>query len=506
MKGDVSMVTCATFINSLNKALNQQTTENGAIGYSTTNNKLVDFNFKIPSYRKENYNSIYSDFIEIRNYGESIENVFKYLFYIRDIRGGLGERRLFRGIVKRMLEEEKFPIPLLKVIPEYGRWDDLIFMISENPNADINKQIIEIIKDQLRKDIENYKLGKPISLLAKWLPSIYKKSSQRNLAIYISRRLGFNEKQYRQIVSQLRTHLKIVEKYMCENKWENIDYSAVPSRANIVYRNAFMNHDRKRRTEFLNDLQSGKAKINSSVNFPCDILANYHMNFWGTKKDDALEALWKSLPSFKGASDVLVVADTSASMLGKPMDVCFSLAIYFSEHLTGVLKDQVMLFSSRPHLVSLSNYKTLIDKAKALLNINDCSNTNIYKTFEFLLNVAVKNKLKQEELPKVLLIISDMEFDHGVSFDKTLFEEIEEKWNEAGYQMPKLAFWNVSSRTNTIPMYDSKTGVLLLSGYSTSLCEMVLSNQLDPYKAILEIINKPRYDLIGEIVRSSMSI
>lgn len=504
------------FIEALKKQINKdlvfKTTENGALGYATTLNPFVDFNFKIPSYRKDVKSAIV-DFSKCLEADGSL--AMRLLFYMRDARGGLGERKTFREIATVVFGHTD-NIAFLALFPEYGRWDDLIYLLFNVRNSKTQSNIIKIIYNQLCEDVANCKKGKSISLLAKWLPSINVKSSRAYaLALYAS--LGFkSERQYRKTIAMLRKHLDVVERRMSAGEWETIDYSAVPSKANVKYNSAFLRHDESRRRNFLGKVERGEAKINSGVNFPHDIVHSYveDGNYWTKtvkKLDKGLEALWKALPTFHGGDNILVVADTSGSMYSnysynnskvQPFEICFSLAIYFAERAKGCFKDKAILFSNRPKFIDVSKCSTLRDKLKTYLDYNEVANTDIYKTFKLVLDTAVANNLSQEELPKTILVISDMEFDCGANYDARLFETITKEYELQGYKMPKLVFWNVASRTNTIPLTENSNGVALLSGYSTNIVRMVLSDNLDAFEILKEQLMDKRYDAVEQAFNS----
>lgn len=485
------------FIDNLKDALNISTTENGALGYETTGKSLVDFNFKVASMRNWPEEDIKREFKKV--WYENKELALKYLFYVRDIREGLGERRLFRETFKEIADnkEIKNNVSLLKLIPEFGRWDDLVSLLWINNDLTLN--IVNIIRDQIISDIDGCLNERPISLMTKWLPSINTSSLKtRENAQKLIKELKVSASTYRKTLSKLRKYIDVLERKLCANEWDKVNYETVPSNANLKYKDAFLRHDEDRRRKYLESLEKGETKINSSVLFPHDIVGKYNLE----NKDQTLEALWKSLPNYiDGNANTLVVRDGSGSMTWgntniKPIDVATALAIYFSEKCEGQFKDNFITFSSKPKLISLKNYETLRDKLSECYNYNDCSNTNLEATFDLVLNVAIKNHLKQEEIPN-LLIISDMEFDDSYSLPKysedKLFTTIADKFNKAGYKLPKLIFWNVASRTNTIPLTQNENGVVLVSGFSPAITKMVLSEELDPYKAIVKELMSDRY-------------
>lgn len=512
------------FIKEMKNALdNEKTlTENGAVGYRTTGKELLDLNFAVASLRSASEPEIVNKFTKA--FFEDSELAVKWLFFCRDIREGLGERRLFKVCLRALaLLDSEAVIKFLPYVSEYGRWDDLFsLMLDSDDNDEICKKIYWLVLEQLSADEENMKAGKPISLLAKWMPSLNCSSKQRkNLAKRLCKYWDMSEKQYRQSLSALRKYLDVIERKMCANEWDKIDYSAVPSKANLIYKDAFLKHDETRRIEFLNKLQKGEVKINSSVAFPHDIVCKYKTKYWSikSKTDVTLEEMWRALPDLvNGEANTLVVADGSASMESRidskskatALDVANSLAIYFAERSSGVFKDKYITFSENPQLVDLSKGANLREKLTIARTYDECANTNIEKTFRLILQTAIDSNAKQEDLPANILVISDMEFDISTRFyfqneekqwicvtpDETLFEGIEKEFNEAGYKMPRLVFWDVCNRTGAIPVTQNELGVALVSGFSVNIIKMVMSGELDPYKVLVEQLMSPRYECI----------
>lgn len=495
-------------------------TENGAVSYRTTGKELLDLNFAVASLRSASEPEIVNKFTKA--FFENKELAVKWLFFARDIREGLGERRLFRVCLRALaLLDEDVVIRFLPYVSEYGRWDDLFSLMLDTPddaNDKIRNKVCWLILEQLGKDEENMKVGKPISLLAKWMPSLNCSSKQRkNLAKRLCKYWDMPEKQYRQGLSALRKYLDVIECKMCADEWDKIDYSAVPSKANLVYKDAFLKHDETRRIEYLNKLQRGEVKINSNVAFPHDIVNKYGISFWHIVDTDiVLEEMWKALPDLvNGNGNTLVVADGSGSMTCRvdpksrttALDVSNSLAIYFAERSSGVFKDKYITFSSEPQIVDLSKGENLRDKLVIASEHDDCTNTNIEATFRLILNTAIESNATQEEIPENVLIISDTEFDESARIycreesrwvvpDETLFEGINRDFNKAGYKMPRLIFWNVNSRTGAIPIKENDLGVALVSGFSVNVVKMVMSGKLDPYEVLVEQLMSPRYECI----------
>ncbi|MFA5396705.1 MAG: DUF2828 family protein [Methanogenium sp.] len=486
------------------QATNVSITENGAIGLKTTNNPILDLNFMVSSLRSLNDEELdklskqYIERIYTEKSGDPVADeqkkyFLKWLFYLRDVRGGLGERRSFRKFINNMsyMIKSDYSLSAIKLIPEYGRWDDLILLIN---NIHLQSIVSNILLEQINNDIKS----EHPSLLAKWMPSTNASSkNSRELALKLCKMWGFKEKLYRKTMSSLRKKIGIIETMMSKNNWKEIDYEKVPSKANLIYKDAFLRNDEQRRSQYLEQVASGEKKINTSANFPHEIVNKYSLH----EIDTTLEIMWKSLPKVDIEKPFIVVADGSGSMLScigntnvTALAVANSLAIYFSERLTGEFKDKYITFSTRPKFVDLSQEKTLKDKIAKARTFNEISDTNIERVFDLLLSVATKNGYKQEEIPNVL-IISDMEFNDATDMNNynTLFEVINNKWKIAGYSMPKLVFWNVNSRTNTIPMKENENGVILVSGFSQNVIKTVMSGKMDPWEALKEILDSDRY-------------
>ncbi len=503
----------ANFMNAMKETLNNEKvlTENGAVAYRTTGKELLDLNFSVASLRNATIDDIVCKFE--RAFFENRLLAMKWLFYARDIRGGLGERRLFRAVIQHMSEAHpRYILPLLSLVPEYGRWDDL-WCLLDTPNGDA---VIDLVAAQLDDDIRNANRKKNISLLAKWMPREKASSytSRRYAQIFAEELDMMYNNKYQHTLSDLCRYLDVVEHKMAGQKWDAIDYQKVPSRANLIYNKAFLRHDEERRRDFLNQVEAGTAKINSSVLFPHDIVSRYRGGV-----DQTLEALWNALPdTVDGCDNTIVVADGSGSMMTgvgntqvTALDVATSLAIYFAERSSGDFKNKYITFSTRPKFVDLSKARNLHEKLRIAWMHNECANTNIQAVFELILQTAIENRMSQDDLPKNILVISDMEFDSCVTTSaygrnswacvrptRTLFESIEQEFLEAGYKIPRMVFWNVCSRTGTIPVKENDLGVALVSGFSPNIARMVMSDKLDPYECLIEMLNSDRYKPIEE--------
>lgn len=501
-------------------------TENGANAFNTSGSALVDLNFRVPSMRTHIDYTLFEKSLQ-----EDTEHTLKWLLYLRDIKAGIGERKSFRNLCVYLSNkhEELFMKFLMAHIENFGRFDDYVVVAKNTTSEKIKRAIINMIINQLEEDAENMNNHKPISLLGKWMPSENSSSKEtKALAKFMMKEMDMTPKVYRKLLSKFRKYIDVVETHMSSNDWDSIDYTHVPSKANLVYSNAFYNHDEERRTQYLKDLKEGKTKINANSMFLYDIIHKYrgHDSFYcynrGLKKDDTLEELWRAQDKVEGFTDTLVVRDGSGSMTSyisnnssvSAMDVGDAITIYATENNVGEYKNKFITFSSKLQFVDFAGCTSLVDKLNKLFDYNDCTNTNIEAVFDMVLNTAIKHKCTQEELPKQILIVSDLEWDDIANdrycyyreestskVNKTLFEELSDRFKQSGYKMPKLVFWNVNSRTNTVPLQQNELGVILVSGFSKNIFDMVLSTELDPYKALIKELDSGRYDIIEEVLK-----
>ena len=507
-----------SFMNAVRQTLdneyNVSITENGAVGYRTTGKELLDLNFAVASLRKMPDAEVAKRFKKA--FCEDQVLAMKWLFYARDVRGGLGERRLFRVVLADLVKSNpEMVIPVMNLIPEYGRYDDLWCLLDDKEAANV---IYQIVDNQLKSDWENMAAKKPISILAKWMPSINASSVKtKEYGKKLCKALKMTEREYRKALSKLRKYLDVVEVKMSDKNWSEIKYEAVPSRANLIYNSAFLRNDEARRREYLGKLEKGETKINASTLFPHDIVHKYcNGSRYMKSKDTAIEAMWKALPdTVKGCGNTIVVADGSGSMTCTvdnnsrvtALEVANALAIYFAEHSSGDFKDKYITFSHRPQLVDFSKCKNLHDKLQTALAHNEVADTNIEKVFDLILTTAINGGMSQEDMPKNILIISDMEFNscarcdsggYGSRPTQRLFDVIAKKYARAGYKMPRLVFWNVNSRTGTIPVKENELGVALVSGFSVNVAKMIMSGKTDPFECLLETLNSERYAPVEE--------
>lgn len=485
-------------------------TENGAVAYATAGKAILDFNFLLSGYRKAEVDTIMKDFARVF-YSEGAETAIRYLFYVGDIRGGIGERKAFRAglrwLAKNKPEMCKAVIPF---VAEYNRFDSLLPLL----DTDLRKDVAEYLRRVITDDYAKMERNELISLCAKWCPSENASSPKtKRYAKMLTEDFGITARQYRKMLSELRKYLDVVEVKMSAKNWGEIKYEAVPSKANLIYNSAFLRNDEERRRAYLEALRKGETKINAGVLQPHEIVSAYFgEDYWRTHPEnynETLEQLWKNLPN-KTIDNILVIRDGSGSMRSPIsgnttcLDVATALAIYMSERNTGEWKDKFITFSSKPEVVNLSKCETLRDKIDYCARFSDYSNTDLYRTMKLILDAAVENHIPQGDMPGAICCLSDMQFDgRRFNLNKTLFEDIIDEFNRHGYKMPKICFWNINDRgEKTVPLQQNEMGLILCSGFSVQIMNMFLSNKLDPYEVLMEQVNSPRYDAVAEAIKA----
>lgn len=487
-KGEIIVM----LLNHLKNETNFAYTENNAKVYNTTGSSLLDFFALGGALRNTSENKIITLFDKAL--AENKLLAVKAMFYFRDIRGGQGERETFRKLLKYLAY--KHPDVVRKnihLIPEYGRWDDIYTLF----DTSLMNDALNLIKEQLKRDINS---DSP-SLLAKWLKSENASSlNSRILAKKTRMGLGMSSRRYRKMLSKLREKLNIVERLMSANKWDEIDYSQVPSQASLKYNKAFWRNDEDRYTRFLQDLKEGKVKVNSKTVFPYELVGQVF--YYSEENADLLNEMWESLPDYlEGKKEnSIAVVDVSGSMTGTPMDIAISVGLYLAERNKGAFHNHFITFSEYPQLVEIKG----TDFCSKVRNIEDADwgvNTNLEKVFDLILNTALKNNVPQSEMPTRLFIISDMQFDEATGKDENdayFFNTIKNKFEVAGYKMPKLVFWNVDVRDNIMfPMIENDNGLLLVSGASPSIFTNIMKdNIVTPHDIMMDVLNSERYSLI----------
>ena len=478
-------------------------TENGAIALNTTGTACLDLFGTIGALRNADEARITSLFEEA--YKENPLLATKILFYARDIRGdkettGLGERRVFRIILKyAALHHPECIRPNLDLIGVYGRYDDLYELI----DTPLEKEMWLAMGNQFEEDKINLEKGNVISLLAKWIKTADASSEKtKQIGIKTAIKLGYSVFEFKRIVRAMRKHLRVVETLMSTNQWDKIKYSEVPSRAMMIYRNAFKRHDEERFTQFAQKAVTGEEKINSATLYPYDIIErvidswNWRCKVSGTE-EQILQAQWDALPNYiEEGTNAIVIADTSGSMMGRPIFSALGLAIYFAQRNIGAYHNLFMTFSNNPRYQKIQG-KTL-KQIFSNLNYSGWSmNTNCAAAFNLILDTAIQNNVPVNEMPKSLIIISDMEFDYCGDREWTFYDKMRAKFAQYGYEIPTIVFWNVDSRNDIFHADAKRKGVILCSGQSAGTFKNLIGSiGMTPMEFMMEIVNSRRYEPI----------
>jgi hypothetical protein len=473
-----------TFVNAV---VNQEArTENGMLARKSTANALVDLFFKAGASRGKDITKEFTAALV-----EDQDLALRLALWLRDARGGAGERELFRQIMVQLENTRpELAAKLLAKVPEVGRWDDL-FVFKTQP---LKAQAYTMLGDALRA-----KNG----LAAKWTPR------KGEVAREIREFFGMSPKFYRKSLVEMT---KVVEQSMCAKDWDNINFSHVPSVAHARYKKAF-GRNTPEYAKYVAALVKGddpKVKVNAGAVFPYDVLKGVigsYRNKFSANELVVVQKQWEAMENFIGDANVLPLVDVSGSM-GCPaggsgsksvttcMDVAISLGLYVADKNKGKFKDTFLTFSGNPELLHLKG--NIVEKCQQMSSSNWGMNTDLVKAMDKILSTAKNGNVPQEEMPEMLLIMSDMQFDQCARFDDTAMKMMSRKFEDAGYELPKIVFWNLNAKDNVPVKYDTR-GVALVSGFSPAIMVAVLggdTEQFTPEAIMLKALMNPRYDLV----------
>ena len=486
-------------LNFLKKEANLAFTANGAVSNASTMSDCLDLFATAGALRNASDGEIVTRFIKA--FAEDRDIAMKTLFFARDVRGGLGERRFFRVIIRYLAKN--YPETVRKNIEniaEYGRYDDILSLM----DTACEQEAIAYIEETLKEDMKSMQAQGSVSLMAKWLPSVNTSSKEAvRLAKKIAKGMHMSDASYRRMLSSLRAYIKILENNL-RTKDYSFSYEEQPSKALFKYRKAFIRNDEERYHAFMDKAVTEPSVLKTGSLTPYDIVNTVIKNRNGMAASErkALDTTWNALEDYANSGNTLVVVDGSGSMYGcwfsvMPAAVAESLGIYFAERIKGAFANHFITFSANPRLVKVKG-KDIFEKVKYCMSFNECSNTNIEKTFDLILRTAVKNGLKQSEMPSRLLIISDMEFDWcAENSSMTNFENAKAKFERAGYKLPQLVFWNVNSFNRQQPVTMNEQGVTLVSGMSPQIFSMLKEDNLNPYAFMMSVLSSARYERIA---------
>lgn len=489
------------FANAVKINTNIKLTENGARAYTTQGNALTDLFAQVGALRPRTEQEIRTKYAVAFAVDPLLAT--KMLFYAGNVRGGLGERRTFRICLKWLAENHpSIVIKNAALIPHFNRWDSMFTLVG----TAAEKEMWKVIADQLNTDMaavaasKHTKKPKLISLLAKWMPTETASSkATRDLAFRTMRSLGLTPRAYRKVLSALRKHLRVVESTMSAREWEAIQYAQVPSYAMKNYRKAFAKHDPDGFAAYKASLVKGEAKVNASTLYPYDLVGQYRHHSHGV--DTILEAQWKALPNYvTGENNVLIMADVSGSMDwhgGRPMDTSIGLATYFAQRNKGAYHNLYMTFTDQPHFIELREGDSLKSCIRRVEDTDVGYNTNLEKAFDYILQHAVNHHVSNNEMPKALVVVSDMEIDRYIRQNRMDFvDAMKAKFARYGYTLPKLVLWNVEARNDTF--LTKQEGVICVSGQSASTFRELCGN-LDgktTWDIMLETLGNKMYDCV----------
>lgn len=466
-----------TFSDAVDEHNDRTRTANGMKARKNTARKTLDFFGKAGSYRGTDLSSLFMQALR-----EDEDLALRALQWTRDVRGGSGEREQFRTILNTL--DKKHPeiaAKLIPKIPELGRFDDLFSYVNKTSRG----LALELIKVSL----EN-KNG----LCAKWMPR------KGPVAVELTKYMGLTPKAYRRLVVD---NTNVVETQMCSKEWDAINFSQVPSVASARYQKAFKRNAEGKYEEYLLELQNpySKAKINAGAVYPYDVIKSLRNG-----NISASNSQWKALPNFIGNSKIIPMVDVSGSMMGggnpSPIEVATSLGLYVSENNTSAFKDMILTFSETPEMVKVSG--SLQDRLSRLMRTNWGMNTDLNKAFDEIIRIAKKGKVSQADMPEMLLILSDMQFDQctGTRYDDSAQRMIRRKFESQKYQTPKIVFWNLAANLahDNSPVRFDNRGVCLISGFSPAIMKAVLSSDFNeedftPLNVMLKTLNVERYDI-----------
>lgn len=474
-----------TFVNAV---VNQSArTENGMKARQSTANAVTDLFFKIGAMRGKNVIPAWT-----AAYVQDKELATRIALWTRDVRGGAGERKLFRDILHDLaVSDPHRGVALGRKVPELGRWDDLLVLVGTPLETFAFEEIRIALEDSN-------------GLCAKWMPR------QGDVAVRLRKHLGWTPKYYRKRLVELT---KVVETQMCAKDWDNINFNAVPSVASTRYKKAFSRHTEKYK-EWTAALVSKDPKVKASVKvnagavYPYDVLKGLITTYGFALNRDNLDhvlAQWEALPNYVGDANILPLVDVSGSMTSKAgghqsksdvtcLDVAVSLGLYLADKNKGKFKDTFLTFSSQPQLLHLQG--NILEKIKQMVTSKWEMNTNLHAALDKILRTAIEGKVPQSEMPGALLILSDMQFDQCTQHDDSAMEMIARKYSEAGYNVPNIVFWNLNANDNVPVKYDTR-GAALVSGFSPAIAKSVLAADMDnftPEAIMLKTIMNERYN------------
>ena len=504
------------FVNNAAYVANATVTENGHDAASSTGSAVLDLYGQVGGLRDQDFDSRVRPLFRKAIAADKLLAA-KTMFYARDARGGTGERQLFRNMLAYAAKHNPEIVrPNIKLIPFYGRWDDMYALVG----TPLEDDMWAVVKSQLKADTmaiikaAQKQEAPSISLMGKWLKSCNSSSKETcRLGRLTAKKLGYTEREYRQTLSMLRTAIRIVEQKMSANKWSDIEYDKIPSRAGTIYREAFRRHDGDRYNEFIDAVTKGEKKINAAMNTPQDLVhaytnGNTYYGHCHIEPDPTIEAMWKNLPDFvQSDENILCMVDVSGSMQGRPVEISAGLGMYFAQRNRGAFHNLFMTFESVPSFVMLNDNATFAENLATTMMANWGGSTDLNRACEQMLQFAIDHNVPDKDMPTRLVIISDMEIDQATGhyrryendFDAKQvlhIDELKAMYAGAGYTMPQVIYWNAESRDNHFQTKSDVPGTMLASGSSPAIFKAFMEMkdlEITPLDSMLEVLNGERY-------------
>ncbi len=475
-------------------------TENLAPAYSTTDLALVDFFGQAGASRA---NPLVAVNFFRKAYEQDPLAAIRLAFYFRDPRGGQGERRVFRAILREIAERNKAVADhLVRYVPNFGRWDDLLALRDTKSWIVARTYWLEAIKNG-------------DALANKWAPR--EKSAQRDIAIDFINALNWSPREYRRHLAKFST---TVEQQMCAKLWREINYNHVPSQALLKYRRAFYRNDENRFSEWVTAVRTKQHPAMAATAHVTTLLPhqfirkldmlNYYAygDYYGQNPDEIvfLDTLWNELLNQYGhvSHDILPVIDVSGSMFSgaqnvAPIEVSTGLGLFLSEMIQGRWNKKFITFSAKPTIVDIGTGNSLADKFKIVLRGDRGGNTDIAAVMNLLADTA---NLYGVNPPETILVISDMQFDpyeKAPSYTRgtygTGFQNAVSKFATNKLRIPRFIWWNVNNthgvnfQFHVNELYGVQTAYV--SGFSpVTIKNIVETGELNPMAVIQTVLEK----------------
>jgi hypothetical protein len=490
-------------------------TENNAIAHASTESKVLNL-FALGGALRQRTKEEVRDLLHDA-WTDNDRLALRAIMFLSDIRQGQGERDFFKTAIDYIIQHDpKIAEKLLEIIPEYSRWD----LVYQYADTKLENSMFQFVKKQFLADLET---EKP-SLLGKWLKSVNTSSKESvRLGRKTAKAFGMTEKEYRKALASLRAKIDVVEKSMSAQEWDKIDLRTLPGKAYSRYMQAWQRHIPVELEQYLEDVAEGKVQMKTSVLYPHDVMKDalraYKIDpyaYWGSIKITltdpvalkSAELQWKNLPDYVDgdSSYIIPIIDTSGSMGGQidksgttAMLVAKSLGIYLAERLEGPFKNHYITFSENPILAELKGE----DIARKYFNMKMIvANTNLEKVFSLILNTAIKHGVSAEEMPSKIVIFSDMEFDEAIEGRNniSLYESFKERFENSGYELPEVIFWNLYARNDQFPVQAHESGTALVSGYSPVTMKYMFGAPIpSPYETMVNVLDQLRYAVLDEL-------